>query len=75
MTGTSLLPFYSADTTTKLVRALLLCKGKYYFLICQANMTSVFDFSRLCYNFFCLRSLNGIEKTVDSVLQFPLSIL
>ena len=34
MTGTSLLPFYSADTMTKLVRALLQCKDKHniYFI-------------------------------------------
>ena len=41
MTGTSLIPFYSADTTTKLVRALLLRReGKYCFLIRKANMTA-----------------------------------
>ena len=34
MTGTSLLPFYSADTMTKLVRTLLQCKDKHniYFI-------------------------------------------
>ena len=75
MTETSLLPFYSADTTTKLVRALLLCKGKYYFLICQANMTSVLDFSGLYYDFLSFQSLNGIEKTMNLILQFFFSIL
>lgn len=31
MTGISLLPFYSADATTKLARALSCYKGKHYF--------------------------------------------
>lgn len=35
MTETSLIPFYSADATTKLARALSYCKGKHYFLFRQ----------------------------------------
>ena len=37
MTGTSLLPFYSADATTKLARALLTHKSKHYFYT-QSNL-------------------------------------
>ena len=35
MTEISFLPFYSADATTKLARALSYCKGKHYFLFNQ----------------------------------------
>ena len=59
MTETSLLPFYSADATTKLARALSQCKGK-HFLSCQINETLILDFKL---HFVRLQSLRlGIVK-------------
>ena len=41
MTGTSLLPFYSADTMTKLVRTLLQCKDKHNIYIIKQIFDSL----------------------------------
>ena len=45
MTGVSILPFYSADTTTKLVRALLGLQIYALFFNIQNNIYLTFKFS------------------------------
>ena len=54
MTGTSLLPFYSADATTKLARALLTHKSKHYFYtqsnLLQKNRATASKFSKIVIN-------------------------
>lgn len=73
MTGISLLPFYSADATTKLARALSCYKGKHYFLSCQINMPLTFYLGSLCYNFLSFNRLDGVDKIMNPVLQFRFS--
>ena len=75
MTGTSLLPFYSADATTMLARALFSVAKVSNIFMPPNNLASIFEFRSLCYDVLSLSCLNGIDKIINFVLQFRFPVL